>query len=320
MNIKQVTAAFFAAGLAFAVQAQEAAANSSEAEETSGLSWTPGDGISYGETKILSAEFGLAFDSKYLTYGVVDGKDPIVTPSATVTFFDWLYFGCEAIYDVTKGNGKRWGYGRRTGRPTTIDGIVGLAHDFDLGDTLGALSVDVNYIYEYFRRYSDGFDKYVDDTQYINLELSLGDLWFEPKFAVERDIMADDGTYFNFEVGHTFAIVGGETEEDDPVLTLRPAIGQGFGNTRRVRLYGFMTKDYNELDHGGLMDTSFSLTAEWAICDCLTLSAYVAYYDFLFDSNMREGARVRNSLWSEFSNKYADSYQFVGGLSLTASF
>ena len=81
----------------------------------------------------VSAEFGLAFDSKYLTYGVVDGKDPILTPGATVTFFDTFYFGVEAIFDVTKGNGKRGGYGNRAFKYTTLDGIVGVTRDFDLG-------------------------------------------------------------------------------------------------------------------------------------------------------------------------------------------
>ena len=37
------------------------------------------------ETPVVSAEFGLQFDSKYMTYGVVDGKDPILTPSAQLT-------------------------------------------------------------------------------------------------------------------------------------------------------------------------------------------------------------------------------------------
>ena len=27
----------------------------------------------------------------------------------------------------------------------------------------------------------------MDDTQYVNLELSLGDLFFEPTLAIERD-------------------------------------------------------------------------------------------------------------------------------------
>ena len=254
----------------------------------------------------VSAEFGLAFDSKYMTYGVIDGKDPIVTPSAEISFFDTLYFGVESIFDVTKGNGKRDGYGNRAGEYTTLDSIVGLRHDFDLGETLGALSVDVNYIYEYIRRYQDN----MDDTQYVNLELSLGDLWLEPTLAIERDLMADNGTYANFEVGHTFAL--------NDCFSLRPAVGQGFGNTRRAKGY-FETASGDPLDHGGLMDTSLSLTAEWALCDHLTLSGYVAYYDYLFDSNMRDGARRHNAKCSN-ADRYRDSANFVGGLALTASF
>ena len=256
----------------------------------------------------VSAEFGLAFDSKYMTYGVIDGKDPIVTPSAEISFFDTLYFGVESIFDVTKGNGKRGGYGNRAGQWTTLDAIVGLRHDFDLGETLGALSVDANYIYEYIRRYQDS----MDDTQYVNLELSLGDLWLEPTLAIERDLMADNGTYVNFELGHTFALT------DD--FSLRPAVGQGFGNTQRVKGY-FNKADGEPLDHGGLMDTSLSLTAEWALCDHLTLSGYVAYYDYLFDSNMRDGARRHNADSSgSAADRYRDSHNFVSGLALTASF
>lgn len=278
--------------------------------------WADGEveGEAPDEAKIpVSASAGLAFDSKYMTYGVIDGKDPIVTPSAEIVFFDTLYFGVESIFDVTKGNGKRGHYGNRADEWTTLDAIVGLRHDFDLGETLGALSVDVNYIYEYIRRdrnweAHDG-DK-MGDTQYVNLELSLGDLWLEPTLAVERDLMADNGTYANLEIGHTFDVCEN--------VTLRPAIGQGLGNTRRVRGY-FNKADGEALDHGGLMDTSVSLTAEWEICEYLTLSGYVAYYDYLFDSTMRDGARRHNAEWSA-ADRYRDSYNFVGGLAINASF
>ena len=109
MSTKKMLAAICAAGLACGALADEAKAAESEKEEADGFSYTPGEGVSFGDLQIVTAEFGLAFDSKYMTYGVIDGKDPIVTPSATVTFFDWAYFGVEAIYDVTKGNGKRGG-------------------------------------------------------------------------------------------------------------------------------------------------------------------------------------------------------------------
>lgn len=261
----------------------------------------------------VSAEFGLAFDSKYLTYGVVDGKDPILTPGATVTFFDTFYFGVEAIFDVTKGNGKRGGYGNRAFKYTTLDGIVGVTHDFDLGETLGALSVDFNYIYEYIPRHHDS----MDDTQYLNLELSLGDLWLEPTLAIERDLMADDGTYVNFEIGHEFALIDGESEDDDPVLAFRPSVGQGFGNSQRTA--GYFGETTEGFDHAGLMDTNIKGEFTWNICENLSLSAYVAYYDYLFDRNMRHAARDYNGEWSH-GDKYRDSHQFVCGLALTAAF
>ncbi|MBQ4439584.1 MAG: hypothetical protein II909_00390 [Kiritimatiellae bacterium] len=330
-TIMALAAAASISGMAFA-QEQETAPATAETQPAAAEEAAPAaaaetpaeeEQLDEEECSIVSAEFGLAFDSKYLTYGVVDGKDPIVTPSATVTFFDTLYFGVEAIFDVTKGNGKRGDYGRRAGQWTTLDAIVGVTHDFDLGDTLGALTVDVNYIYEYIRRYKMHNaaleDKSMDDTQYVNLELSLGDLWFEPTLAIERDIMADNGTYVNLEVGHTFTVIG---EEDDPVVTLRPAVGQGWGNSLRTHGYFADSMPSESFSHGGLMDTSFSLTAEWAICEYLTLSGYVAYYDYLFDSTMRDAARYYNGGWNHRGreNNKGDSAQFVGGLALTASF
>jgi len=289
--------------------------NSAPAVEEEKEDSSPLDGL-------ISVEAGIAFDSRYITYGVIDGKDPIVTPSAQIKFFDWVYFGVESIFDVTKGNGKRGGYGNRAGKWTTLDAIVGVAHDFDLGDTLGALSVDFNYIYEYMNRYrfynEDGErEKGMDDTQYLNLEISLGDLWFEPALWIERDLMADDGTYVNLSIGHTFPLIDGEGEDDDPVLAFRPSVGQGFGNTLRVRHYDFYTKSGEELDHGGLMDTTIKGELTWNICENLSLTGYVAYSDFWFDANMREGAREHNAAWGHSCDH---SWNFYGGVALGVSF
>ena len=265
---------------------------------------------------LVAIEVGVALDSRYMTYGVIDGKDPIITPSAQITFFDWVYFGVESIFDVTKANGKRGGYGNRAGQWTTLDAIVGVAHDFDCGETLGALSVDFNYIYEYIRRYryhnSSGEDKDMGDTQYLNLELSLGDLWLEPTLAIERDLMADDGTYVNFEIGHTFTLVG---DEEDPTLTFRPAVGQGFGNSLRTK--GYFSDTTEGFSHSGLMDTTIKGEFEWTLCENVALGAYIAYSDYWFDSNMRDAARAYNAEWG---HAYDRSYNFVGGLSVTVSF
>ena len=325
MNSKHAIAAFCAAGLVFGALADDAKSTEA-AEEKTGLAWTPGEGVSFGETPIVSAEVGVSLDSRYMTYGVIDGKDPILTPSAQIKFFDWIYFGVEAIYDVTKGNGKKGEYGARTGKRTTLDMIAGISHDFETCDALGALSFDFNYIYEYYRRYYDfnEGEKCMDDTQYLNLELSLDDLWFEPALWVERDIMADDGTYFNFSVGHEFPLVDGEGEDADPVLSFRPSVGQGFGTARRVRLYDFYLKNPDDatgddvpVDHGGFMDTTFKGELTWNVGGGVSLSGYVAYSDYLFDARTREGARRHNAAWGR---KCDHSWNFYGGVALTVAF
>lgn len=262
----------------------------------------------------VAVEAGVALDSRYMSYGVIDGKDPIVTPSAQVTLFDYVYFGVSAIYDVTKANGKRGGYGNRAGQWTTLDATVGVAHDFELCESLGALSVDFNYIYEYLRRYHSD----MGDTQYLNLEFSLGDLWLEPTLAIERDLMADDGTYVNFSIGHEFSIIDGANEDDLPVLAFRPSIGQGIGNSQRAAGYFVKRKGSEEaLDHGGLMDTTIMGELTWNICENISLTGYVAYSDYLLDGNMRDGARAHNADWGGACDR---SWNVYGGIALGVSF
>ncbi len=322
MNSKRMIAAFCAAGLACGALAEEAKPAPAEAEESSELSWAPGDGVTYGETSVIKTEVGVAFDSRYMTYGVIDGKDPIVTPSATMTFFDWFYVGISSIFDVTKGNGKRGGYGNRAGKYTTIDSTVGLAHEFDLGDNIGTFGFDFNYIYEYIHRYSylndDGErEKGMDDTQYFNLELTLGGHWIEPTLWIERDLMADDGTYVNLSLAHEFPLIDGKGEDDDPILAFTPSIGQGLGNTQRARGYFWHKWTEEPLDHGGLMDTTIKGELAWNFAPGLSLTGYIAYSDYWLDSNMREGAREHNAAWGHGCNH---SWNFYGGLALTATF
>ena len=317
MNSKHMIAAFCAAGLACGALADDSKP-APEAKETAELSWAPGDGVTYGETPIVQTEVGVAFDSRYMTYGVIDGKDPIVTPSAQMTFFDWFYVGVSSIFDVTKGNGKRGGYGNRAGRYTTLDSTVGLAHEFDLGENVGTLGFDLNYIYEYIHRYrDDDGEKCMDDTQYVNLELTLGGHWIEPTLLIERDLMADDGTYVNLTLAHEFPLIDGKGEDDDPILAFTPSVGQGLGNTQRARGYFWHKLTEEPLDHGGLMDTTIKGELAWNFAPGLSLTGYIAYSDYWLDSNMRDGARAHNAAWGHSCNH---SWNFYGGLALTATF
>ena len=271
------------------------------------FNYTPGEGLSYGEQPIVSAEFEVKFDSKYITYGVMDGMDPIARLNGYVTFFDWWYVGAEILTDLTKGNGKRtpYGYGNRAGKLMTLDAATGIAHEFDLGEALGKLAVDFYYTYEYLPRHAGT----MNDTQYLDLELQLKDLWLEPKLWIERDLMADEGTYVNLELGHGFKIEAIEG------LTLRPSIAQGLGNSLRTK--GYFSDVADGFSHGGLMDTTVKGELEYEFTDWLTFGAYVAYYDYLFDSNMRDAARAYNAQWGKSCDH---SYNFVFGVSLKATF
>jgi hypothetical protein len=260
----------------------------------------------------ISVEAGLAFDSKFLSYGLVDNNDPILTPSASITFFDWLTFGVEALFDTTK-YGKKAGYGNRAGRYFELDPSVELRHTFseeDAGWLPTAVELAVGYSYEYHpRSMGGGTGEPGDDTQFVTFEIGLPDLWIEPTFSYERDIDRDNGTYLNLELGHEFPLIDGDGEDADPVLALRPSVAQGFGNSQRVKGY------LDPLDHSGLMDTCLKLELTWNICDHVALAGYVAYYDFLFDRQIRDASRGY-----EAHGRWDESWNFIGGLSLTLSF
>ncbi len=301
MNIKTIMVAAAVCGcISLAKAADEVAkAEKGETEEK--------------EDTLVSAEGYLGVDSRYMTYGLIDGKDPIARLNAYVTFFDWWYIGGEVLTDLTKGNGKRGGYGNRAGKLMTLDAQTGLAHEFNLGKTLGRLNIDFYFTYEYLPRHHGS----MNDTDYLDVEFKLPDLWFEPRLWIERDLMLDEGTYVNLEVGHTFPLIG---EGENATLTIKPSVAQGFGNTQRVRGYLYRDRGGEEpLDHGGLMDSTIKCELEWAFCDNLKLAAYVAYSDYWLDREMRHGARNHNASWGH-GNKYATSWNFYGGVGVKFSF
>jgi len=167
----------------------------------------------------------------------------------------------------------------------------------------------MNYMYEYLRRHHSD----MGDTQYLNLELGLTGYWVEPTLWIERDLMADEGTYVNLALGHTFSLIDSESEDEDadPLLAFCPSIAQGFGDKHRTRGYDLAR------DHGGLMDTTIKGELTWTVNENLKLSAYVAYSDYWFDSRLREGAREYNGAWGSSCDH---SWNFFGGVAVSVSF
>ena len=286
-----------------------------EARETEGqgLNWAMGEDVTFGETSVVSAEVGLAFDSKFMSYGLVDNNDPILTPSAALTFFNWVTLGVEAIFD-TSSYGKRAGYRDHAFRYQELDPGVAIGHAFGPDDAAWlptTVAFELGYMYESHPKVVD------DDTQFITFSVGLPDLWFEPTFSYERDIDRDDGTYLNLEVGHTFSVVEGKEEGDDDILAFRVSLAQGWGDKRRVVAYlpDVGNDEAEGLGRASMMDTCVKGELTWNITDGVSLGAYVAYYDYLFDSHARNSARAY-----EATGSHTDSYSFVMGVSLAVAF
>jgi hypothetical protein len=51
----------------------------------------------------------------------------------------------------------------------------------------------------------------------------------------------------------------------------------------------------------------------------MSFTAYVAYYDYIFDANMRDGARSHNAAWGN-ADRYRYSWNVVAGVALTVTF
>jgi len=274
-------------------------------EAPTGWGWSMSEGVSYNEMSVVSAEVSLAFDSKFLSYGLVDNNDPILTPGVSLTFFDWVTFGVESIFDVSH-YGKDAGYGDRAWKYQEIDPGVTLSHALgpdDSGWLPTAVEFEVGYMYEAHPRAWD------DDTQFFGFAVGLPDLWIEPVFAYELDLERDHGTYLNLELGHTFTLIGPCDEDGDDVLDFRLAASQGWGDKRRIAGY------LEDLNHARLMDTCIKGEFTWTIADGMALGAYVAYSDFLFDSAVRDAARSY-----EATGSWEKSWNIVAGASLAVAF
>lgn len=301
MKLKAIMCAAAVCGGVSAVTAADEAVRSDVLEE--------------GETSVVSATATLAFDSKYLSYGFVDNRDPILTPSAEISFFETLTFGVEAIFDMTK-YGRQAGYGNRGGKYTELHPYIGLGHSFSPEDyewLPTTVELSLSWLYEYHpeckSRHGDADPGADDDTQFWTLGVALPDLWLEPSLSIERDVIRDNGTYASLEIGHSFNLLGDEND----TLVLRPSIAQGFGNCERVKAY--VGECERPASKNGLMDTLLKLELTWSVCDNLQIGGYVGYADFLFDRDIRRASRSY-----EATGRWDESWNFIGGLSASLSF
>lgn len=268
------------------------------------LNWNMGEGVTFDETPIVSTEVGLAFDTKFLSYGLVDNNDPILTPYASMTWFETVTFGVMSIFDISR-YGRKASCGNRAWRYQELDPSAGVAYAFTPDEVSWlptTVELDLTYMYEQHPRVVD------DDTQFLTLTVGLPDLWFEPAFAYERDIDRDDGTYLNLEIGHTFTLIRGDEAGSDDILDFRLSAAQGWGDGRRIDAY-------LEADRSGMMDFCLKGELMWKVTAGVAVGAYVAYTDYLFDSSLRNRARDY-----EATGCWDESWNYTAGCSLSVFF
>lgn len=234
-----------------------------------------------GEGKdYVTGSLSVSYETKVLSYGLPDSDDPNFLPYGCLTFFDTLTFGSRFYVD-TSHIGEKYGRGDRAWDFWEIDFPAELRHVFT-PDEFGCLPTDielgVGYRYEYHPPRT-----HIRDTQFWVADVALPDLWLVPRLSYERDVFRDNGTYLNLALSHDFEILEG--------LTLTPMVWQGWGDKKRVRGYLSNPEMTHGLNRAGLLDTQFRLTLSWAIAESLTLTAFVAYSDFLFDRHVRDASR-----------------------------
>lgn len=313
---KDFTASIRAGGLALLLAPLAATALAADGAADGAAA---GEGLEKAEMRWVSAEACATLDSRYLSYGFVDNIDPILTPAAGLTLFDHLTLQVESIFDVTR-YGRRAGYGNREWKYTELHPGAAFCWTFDADECHLPTTVElmIDYQYEYHpaakARHGVRNARADNDTQFWTATVSLPDLWFEPTFVYERDVIRDDGTYLNLSVGHVLPLVEGATASEDGGLSLRPSFAQGFGNAPRIRAYA-NTAHGEPLDHAGLMDSRVQCDLIWHVSERVTVSAYVAYSDFLFDAHVRGGARRH-----EATGEWTHSWSFLGGLAVSVSF
>ena len=260
---------------------------------------------------LISGEIRQQVDSKYMSYGLVDNADPILTSEASLTAWGLLSIDLAVLTDTT-AYGREAGYGNRKDRHTEFDSGLRVEQTFTPEDHEGlptAFRCALGCLYEHHPHVmGKGAGEPGEDTQFVTVELALPDLWLEPTLIYERDIRRDNGTYVNLELGHSFTLIDGADAEGDPALTLRLSVSQGLGDTRRTHAYGLAE------DHAGLMDLCLKSAMTWNL-GFVSLIGYLANCDYVFDSALRKSSRRY-----EASGQEDTSCHVVIGFALAVSF
>ncbi len=257
----------------------------------------------------LAAEVSMDFCTRQLTYGLVDNRDPILT-LAGVAEWHGFTFETAVIFDTTEWGRKHGGYGNRQGKYQEIAFGPGYTHTFTPEAVRGlptAVELFVNYLYEYHPPVRESRGEGNPDTQFINIGMTLPDLWLAPWLTAEFDIDNECGAaYLNAGVQHTFTLIGAAGKREADPLALTVCGGVGLGNPKRNRYdAGFDTYAFK--------DAHLSAALEWCLTDFVVLSPYLAVYEQIH-------GRLRDAARRHLDGETHASTQWVGGVRLTAAF
>lgn len=304
MNVsKHILAMLCAAAAVFSVSAESAQKPAAAASAAPAV-------VEEQESNLPSLELSFDYCTRQMTYGLTDNPDPIFQIGGVI---EWKGFSFEvgSIWD-TSDWGKspdNGGYGNREYKYQEL--TFGPGYSFELSpDDFSWLPTTIelggNYIYEYHPATSRRLYGRADtnpDTQFINVNAGLPDLWLRPSLSVEFDIDNEMGAqYYLAEIGHTFVLAG---KEDDPLLDFDLTAGLGFGNAKRNKY----DADWHEC---GFKDVSLTATLTWYPCDHISVSPYLVASDQL-------GGPLRDAARDSDGDEHKHAYLY-GGLAVTASF
>ncbi|NOY80121.1 MAG: hypothetical protein GXP31_03855 [Kiritimatiellaeota bacterium] len=212
------------------------------------------------ENRILpfDTEIGVDVATKYVWRGQLLTDDPVIQPSATLSWkgLSLNVWGSIDATDVNEGSGEEY-------RLQEVD--YTLSYGFTPTEGLDLEAGFITYTFP-------GTGLYTTEEVYGSVSLSR--LPLTPTLAVYYDVDEVEGFYVNLSVDHTFQ------------LTEKLALGLGAG-------IGWADSDYNTVYFGvndsGLGDVSIGASLDYAVNERVSISAHVGYTAFA-DDDIRDAA------------------------------